>query len=543
MSPSAVFSFPNLDLLSVGVVVAGMMILGVVVLLNNLKNISNKAFFYLALSASSWSIVNYSFYQVNSAQLSLWLLRLEIFFAVWFAFAIFNFLSIFPSSTFTYPRYYKYALLPITIFTAVLTLTPFVFSKVGELALDGTISKVDNGPGIIVFGALVGFLNLGGVARLIKNITKTKSEDESKPLRTTLYGIITTLFLILVFNFIFPAFLNNPRYVPLGGLFIFPFIAFTTYAILKQHLLNIKVIATEALIFVLVAATLIEIVFSNTAPETILRIGVFALILGIGIMLIRSVRREVEQREKLEKLTSDLELANQKLKELDTQKSQFLSFASHDLKSPLNIIKQFATLIADGTYKEPAKVQETIAKIKSTADRATTLVDDFLDIRKIEEGHMDYAYEARDIVSFVRGITEDYATLAKGQKGIEMTFSSALQAASVKMDTTRLRQVIQNLLSNSLKYTEKGWIKVSITDEQKSVLVAVTDSGIGMDKQLVPILFEQFRRDPGVAKKIQGTGLGLYISKQIVIAHGGQVWAESEGKGLGSSFFVRLPKA
>jgi hypothetical protein len=111
MSPSAVFSFPNLDLLSVGVVVAGMMILGVVVLLNNLKNISNKAFFYLALSASSWSIVNYSFYQVNSAQLSLWLLRLEIFFAVWFAFAIFNFLSIFPSSTFTYPRYYKYALL------------------------------------------------------------------------------------------------------------------------------------------------------------------------------------------------------------------------------------------------------------------------------------------------------------------------------------------------------------------------------------------------------------------------------------------------
>ena len=328
------------------------------------------------------------------------------------------------------------------------------------------------------------------------------------------------------------------------GLFGMPiFVGFLAYMIVKFKTFNIKVLATQALIWALwIMIGGILLVAKTNATRIVTSITeVIAIV--FGIMLIRSVHREVEQREQLARLNSELAGANVQLTDLNRQKSEFLSFASHDLKSPINIIKQFASLIADGTYKEPQKVQETILKIKSTADRATTLVDDFLDLRKIEEGHMDYVFEVKDLVSFAKGITEDYAPLAKAQKNIDITFASTVATAQVKMDTNRLRQVVQNLLSNSLKYTESGAIAVSITEEQPSLLMTVKDSGVGMDKALLPILFAQFRRDPSVAKKIQGTGLGLYISKQIVVAHGGEIWAESEGKGLGSTFYVRLPKA
>jgi signal transduction histidine kinase len=328
------------------------------------------------------------------------------------------------------------------------------------------------------------------------------------------------------------------------GLFGMPiFIGILTYTIVRFRTFNLKIFASQALVWALwIMIGGILLVAQSTATQVITVITEIIAIV-FGIMLIRSVRREVEQREQLASLNAELADKNNQLTDLNRQKSEFLRFASHDLKSPVSLIKQFASLIADGTYKEPVKVHETLEKIKSIADRSIQSVDDLLDINKIEENRMDYTFELRDIVSFVKGITEDYAPLAKAQKDITVTFESSLTAANVKMDTTRLRQVIQNLIGNALKYTEKGWIRVAITEEQKSVLISVKDSGLGMSKELLPILFEQFRRDPSVAKKIQGTGLGLYISKLFTVAHSGQIWAESEGKGLGSTFYVRLPKA
>ena len=332
--------------------------------------------------------------------------------------------------------------------------------------------------------------------------------------------------------------------INLYSLFVLPvFLFMIIYSITNMKAFNLRSISTQLLTYVMIILVGSQFFFLENTTNQILTVGTFVLALSFGVVLSRDAKREAEQRDRLELLTKELETANEQLKVLSEQKSQFLSFASHDLKSPINIIKQFASLIADGTYKEPAKVQETILKIKSTADRATNLVDDFLDIRKIEEGKMDYTFETKDIVSFIKGTVEDYAPVAKAQKNIDLSFATTLKTANVKIDTTRFRQVIQNLLSNSLKYTEAGWIKVMLTDEQSTVLISVKDSGIGMSAELLPTLFEQFHREKNIAKKIQGTGLGLYISKQIVQAHGGETWAQSEGPGKGSAFFVRLKKA
>lgn len=328
------------------------------------------------------------------------------------------------------------------------------------------------------------------------------------------------------------------------GLFGMPvFIAFLAYIIIRFKAFNIKIIATQALVWALCIMIGSVLFVAQTTPTRVIIILTEIVAVIFGSILINSVKREVEQKEKLQVLTTELEIANERLKLLDKQKDEFLSFASHDLKSPIALIKQFATLIYDGTYKEPAKIHETVLKIKTTADRAVNMVNTFLDLRKIEEGRMEYNFENKNLVEFAGGITSDFTLLAKKQKNIDITFVAATPEIHVNIDTNTLRQVIQNLLDNSLKYTESGWIKVEVIGEQKTVLIKVSDSGLGMDKELLPILFGQFHRDPGVAKKIQGTGLGLFISKQIVLAHHGDIWAESEGKGKGSQFYIRIPKA
>ncbi len=332
--------------------------------------------------------------------------------------------------------------------------------------------------------------------------------------------------------------------INLYSLFVLPiFLFLIIYSTTNLHMFQLRLISTQLLAYVMIVLVGSQLFFLESTTNQVLTTITFVLTLSFGVVLSRDAKRELEQREYLERISKELASANDQLRKLDQQKNEFLSFASHDLKSPIALIKQFATLIYDGTYKEPTKVHETVGKIKLTADRAVNMVNTFLDLRKIEEGHMEYNFEEKNIVEFVSSIAADFTLLAKQQKNIDASFSSLKPEVAVKLDTNTLRQVIQNYLDNSLKYTESGWIKVEIIEEQKTVLIKFSDSGLGMDKELLPIIYGQFHRDPGVAKKIQGTGLGLFIAKQIIQAHHGDTWAESEGKGKGSQFYIRLPKA
>jgi signal transduction histidine kinase len=332
--------------------------------------------------------------------------------------------------------------------------------------------------------------------------------------------------------------------LPQWGLFGMPvFIGLLAYLIVRFKAFNIKAFATQVLVWALWIMIGAILFVAKTDATRIITSVTELLAIVFGIMLIKTVRKEVLQREQLQKLTNELASKNQKLQELDAVKSQFLSFASHDLKSPMNIIKQFSSLILDKTYATPEKVMETVSKIKLNAERGIRLVEDFLDFRKIEEGKMEYNFEKKNLVEVVRGLTDDFAVMAKAQKNIAVNFTSKQQAIPVMLDLTRFNQVIQNLLSNSLKYTEQGSISVSINEEQNTALISVSDTGLGINPEILPTLFEQFHRAPGVAKKINGAGLGLYISKQIVLGHGGEIWASSEGEGKGSTFFVRVKKS
>ena len=536
----------NLDLLSVGIAIAGIGVLGFSVFFNNRKSVTNRSFLYFSLLTIIWSAANYLAYQVRIPEISFWLFRVVIAIAVWHSFFFFQMSYVFPREKVVFRGWYKFILIPVASITSVLNLTPLVFSKISLISSDGRIGKIENGPAIALFGTLIAFLVIGGIARFLLKTLKAPAE-ERRQFRFVSTGIFITFLLLMIFNFILPAFFDNPRFIPLGAVFIFPYVALTSYAIIRYHLLNIKVITTEILAFVLAVVTLYEVILSEGLLLIILRSGIFLLVFSFGILLIQSVRREVEQREQLEKLNQ--------------QQREFLGFAAHDLKNPIALIKQLATLIYDKTYTDTKQIEETTGKIKTTADRAVRLIESFLDLRSLESGQLKYEFEEKNIVEFVKNVAGDFKPLVE-QKGLKFSFESQAKDIRIKIDTVKIRQVIQNLLDNALKYTNQGYVKVSVKEESatngkqllphsnilenvgmNSVLITVEDSGLGMKKEILPTLFEQFRRDPGVERKIAGTGLGLYISKQFVLGHNGEIWAESDGEGRGSKFFVKLRKS
>jgi len=535
----------NVDLFSVGIAAASIIILGAMVFFKNPHSVTHRTFFFFSIFAVLWSAFNYAYQQPNAPHIILLLLRIHAFFAVWYVFFLFRFFYVFPRDVVAFSKFYKYVLLPLVIAVSVSTLTPLVFMEISELSVEGRISQVMNGPGIFVFAATVIGLIIAGPIIFWKRRHELLSQLERKQFVFVSIGTLITFSLHLIFNLVLPAFFGIPRFIQLGAVFIFPFIAFTAYAIFRHHLLNIKVITTEGIVFLLAVVTLFEILISQNLLVLVFRSGVFALVLAFGILLIRSVLREVEQREQLEVLNKQLVEEKAKVEDLSRFKTQLLSLASHQIKAPLAAIKGFVQILNEGLYGEiNDKVKEVLGKIRYSTDDLINLINTLLDIRKVEEGRMEYQFARVDFKKLVGEVVEELRPLASNGKKLEFTFNAPKEDIFVNADASKLKQVVQNLLDNALKYTPKGFVKAELKNEKErgTVLFVVEDSGLGIAKDLLPHLFEEFIRDERVKQEIRGTGLGLFIAKKIIEAHGGSIGASSEGEDKGSVFWIRLRK-
>ncbi|MBI5306605.1 hypothetical protein HZB04_03415 [Candidatus Wolfebacteria bacterium] len=240
----------NVSLLSVGIAVICMGILALIVLLENRRSVTNKIFFFFSLITAIWSILNYLSFQFNNQFLILWILRFVMFLGVWHAFSIFTLFYVFPKEKVKFSKLYKFILIPTIIIVSSLTLTPLVFVQITEMLPDGGAAKIINGPIMPIFGLIVIGLIASGFWILIRKMLKTTG-IEKKQFIFIFIGAVIFFFLLLIYNFILPAFFNNPYLIPLSAIFIFPFIGFTSYAILKHGLFNVKIIATELLVFII----------------------------------------------------------------------------------------------------------------------------------------------------------------------------------------------------------------------------------------------------------------------------------------------------
>ena len=328
------------------------------------------------------------------------------------------------------------------------------------------------------------------------------------------------------------------------GLFGLPiFIGLLAYLTVKYKAFNVKVVGTHMLVAALWLMVL-SLLFINDLVLLHIIVGItLILVIIFGIILGKSVKMEVKHREEMEKLYAELKVTNEKLRELDQQKSEFISLASHQLRGPLTAIKGYVSMIMEGDFgKFSQQIKEALETIFKSTQALVVIVGDYLDISRIEQGRMKYDFvdfDAKELIKTV--ITEMTPNIQISNLTIDFKCDET-KDYFVRADQGKIKQVISNLIDNSTKYTKQGGITVGIDRNRRdNVLISIKDTGVGIDKEVLPRLFEKFTRAPDASKaNIMGTGLGLYIAKKIIEAHRGKIWAESEGKGKGSTFFIEL---
>jgi signal transduction histidine kinase len=227
-----------------------------------------------------------------------------------------------------------------------------------------------------------------------------------------------------------------------------------------------------------------------------------------------------------------------RLKEVDQLKDDFVSMVSHELRSPLTIVRGYVSEMREGSIK-PADYPSALQRIDESAQTLNFLVGDILDVARIEQGRMAFSLKSVDPSTVISSIVEGLQGTAQA-KGLSIT-STVPSGVTISVDEDRLRQIVTNLVSNAIKYSDKGTISITATTEAKQFTFRVSDTGIGMTAEELQKLFGKFYRVSGdrVRKEI-GTGLGLWITKQLVEAMKGKISVESI-KGVGSHFIVSFP--
>jgi len=248
----------------------------------------------------------------------------------------------------------------------------------------------------------------------------------------------------------------------------------------------------------------------------------------------------MEQR--VRERTAELVEANERLKELDRLKSQFLATMSHELRTPLNSIIGFTGILRQG-FAGPVNDEQRkqLGVIFSSAKHLLSLINDLLDLSRIEAGKVDLEQEPFNFVEVIDEVVQNLMPLAK-QKNLRLAAVSPAPVIEMVGDRKRSYQVLLNLANNAVKFTSHGEVKITARTEGDQLRVCVADTGIGIKPEQMGMLFEAFRQLDGSAKRIyEGTGLGLHLCKKLLTLMHGEIGVESQF-GKGSRFTVIVPR-
>lgn len=258
-------------------------------------------------------------------------------------------------------------------------------------------------------------------------------------------------------------------------------------------------------------------------------------------------RFNITLREEIEKATRELREANEKLKDLDKLKDEFLSVASHELRTPMTNIKNYLWMALNKTDVQLSEnMQKYLDRAFVSTGRLIHLVTDMLNVSRIERGKIEINPVAMDIAVLARDVVPELLPQAQ-EKGITLEVVGVSGLPQVMGDGEKIREVLINLIGNAIKFTPKdGKVTVSFKENSEMLETSITDTGMGMKEEDLAKLFQKFSRLDSSYTAIAeggGTGLGLYICKLLVELHGGKIWATSGGLGKGSTFTFTLPVA
>jgi signal transduction histidine kinase len=268
----------------------------------------------------------------------------------------------------------------------------------------------------------------------------------------------------------------------------------------------------------------------------------FSSVALVAFLVSKTGGEEKRAREKAQTLASQLQEANVKLQELDKMKDEFLAIASHELRTPMAAIKGFISLVLSGEAgKLEPQSKDYLRQAYQGNERLIKLISDLLSVSRIESGRAEYMmmeFDPQEIVEDVIGELEPEAR----HKELFLRQKRLPFKVYVKGDPEKLKEVIFNLLSNGIKFTDHGGVELTYEVSDSKLTVRVTDTGEGIDEKSQDLIFKKFQQlGPLLKRRPGGTGLGLYIARRYLEAMGGKIWLQESEVGKGSTFAFQLP--
>ena len=513
--------------------------LGFFVLHHDRRNKHNQLFALMTVSLAFWIFASTVSDLVHEPAQALYFADMAIIGPFFFICLLFFFSHAFPT-----PRKPMKRWLALAVALPPFLTLPLDFTKLNieSVTVESWGTGFVPGPLYTFLFAYILFALVLSVRELILKYREFKDTERRAQLKFLFFAVILTVVFGTAANLVLPL-LGDARASTIGPASTLFFVLLTTYAIIKHHLLDVKVIAAELFSALLTIVTFFEVLTSGSVGEFGARLLLFVATAIVSILLVQSVIQEVRRREEVQRLAAQLEISNKRLQKLDELKTTMVSIASHQIRGPLGGMRGYFTMFRDGDLGPLTDKQKEIVRMNlNVLTRLLNAVETFLDITKLEAGKMTLRKEILPLDDAVSDVVKEFE-LPFQKKGLTLEFIvEAKQPVWVEFDPEKIKHVIFNLIDNALKYTETGGVKVRIRTEAANAVLDVTDTGMGIPAEDVPRLFGKFERGELVVDR-GGSGLGLYVVKMLTEMQGGTIVVTSPGVGKGATFRVVLPLA
>ena len=442
----------------------------------------------------------------------------------------------------------KYRFLDIfNIFLGVLFVIIGLFTDfvIKDIKFDGITLSIIYGQLVFLFFGAVFYLTILNFVLLFKKYFKPSSKEEKIKVQYLLVGLFFFFLMNSIFNIALPVFFNIVHLYEFGDYSTIILLGLIAYTIVKKELFGVKVIIPAALVSLITILLGLDIlVFTPDLLFKLYKCLVLVFFLYFGYLLIKSVLREIEMREKIKRAYDIEKKARKQIEELTEVKTQFIMATQHHLRTPLTSMIGFLDLLFGGTYgKVPVKIKEALLKFQSSTKRLIRVVNELLDISQFQLGKEVVSLEpGTDVLPLLKEVIEELQFEAE-YRDIYLKLQKIGKVPKIKADSEKLKVGLFNIVDNAIKYTRKGGVTVTLQKAGANVLISVKDTGIGIDSEKAKVLFKSAFVRGKEAKKVHGfgRGIGVYITGHIIRAHHGKIWAESEGEDKGSTFFIELP--
>lgn len=531
-------------------------LMGLLVYLKDRKNNLNRSWFVFSVFVASWSILLYFVTSAKTEAGALsWQYLLDIF-ALGIPVAYFYFIANFLNLKIS--RAFSWAIFGITLNLAYFSTTTFF--KIGVVK-KFTFFWVETGPYYFIFPVFFLSLILYALWLLVSAYYQNKNNINRR--EQIKYQIIAGIvgFVGGVVNFL-PQLFNV---FPFGSHVILVYISLVSYLILKYRLFNVKLILVEIALILVNFFLFVNIFLSKVTGILWINILLFVSILFFSIFLIRGIYKDIRDTERIEGLVKDMATANKHLFALEQQKTEFVSIASHQLRTPMTVIKGYASMVLEGAFgKLPDEAKEAMTKLYKSSDKIVSLIEDLLTVSRIEQGRGMPIFETINFVSFMQELLVPVAAEMR-DAGLKFSFdiTKGSESSRVPLDKKKFEQALRHIIGNAIKYTKApGSVNLTISNDttQHRVYLSISDTGVGMSEEQVKALMEKSDVENSARKGFMDTkenegdttasinpsqkasGIGFYIAQEIINAHYGSVRVESDGPDQGTTVIIELPE-